>query len=119
MIPIHCIIIILLFTISITILVVGTIKDIQGCIFGGILSILVSAMVTMGITMRRRTAVKIIKPPVVKENIINNTAPIITITPITPIPPITPITAITAITATAPTIIPMPTDIINPIYETV
>ena len=107
MIPIRCIIIILLFTISITILVVGTIKDIQGCIFGGILSILVSAMVTMGITMRRRTAVKIIRPPVVKDNIINNTAPITTITPIT------------IITATAPTIIPMPTDIINPIYETV
>lgn len=107
MIPIRCIIIILLFTISITILVVGTIKDIQGCIFGGILSILVSAMVTMGITMRRRTAVKIIRPPVVKDNIINNTAPIIAIIPIT------------IITATAPTIIPMPTDIINPIYETV
>ena len=110
MIPIRCIIVIVLFTISITILVIGTTKDIQGCIIGGILSILVSAIVTMGIMMRGRTVVKITRPPrpprppVIKENIINN------ITPIAPIAPIT---------ATAPTIIQMPIDITNPIYEPV
>ena len=101
MIPIRCIIVIVLFTISITILVIGTTKDIQGCIIGGILSILVSAIVTMGIMMRGRTVVKITRPPrppVIKENIINN------ITPIAPI---------------APTIIEMPIDITNPIYEPV
>jgi hypothetical protein len=113
MIPVRCIIVIALFSISITTLVIGITKDIQGCIIGGILSIFCSAIVTMGIMMRGRTVVKITRPPrpsVIKENIINNIAPIAPITPIVPIVPIT---------ATAPTIIQMPIDITNPIYEPV
>jgi len=106
MIPIRCIIVILLFTISITILIVGTTIDIQGCIIGGILSILVSAIVTMGIMMHRRTEVKTTKPRIVKP-------PITTLTPnisITIMPTTEAITTEMAV---------LPTDIKNPIYEPV
>ena len=91
------IIIIILFIISITILVVGITQQIQGCIFGGIMSIFCSAIITLGITMNNRYAVKIIKPRIVKDNATHNTT--ITITP----------TSTSTSTST----------IITPIYETV
>lgn len=93
------IIIIILFIISITILVVGITQQIQGCIFGGIMSIFCSAIITLGITMNNRYAVKIIKPRIVKDNATHNTT--ITITP----------TSTSTSTSTS--------TIITPIYETV
>jgi len=92
MIPMRCIIIILLFTISITILVIGTTRDIQGCIIGGVLSIFGSLIITMGIMMHRRTEVTTAKPRIVKP-------PITTLTPnisITIIPATDEITTIAA-----------------------
>ena len=121
------IIIISLFTISITTLVVGTTKEIQGCIIGGILSIFGSSIITMGITMHTRYAVKTTKPRITKAPITTSTSNIkITIMPATDeIMTIATETAETAeiaeiaeIAETTETAVP-PTDIKNPIYETV
>ena len=118
----RCILIILLFTISITTLVVGTTRDIQGCIIGGILSIFGSSIITMGIMMHTRYAVKTTKPHIVKPHIvkppITTSTPNITIT-IMPTTTIAIETAETAETAEIAEIAVPPKDIKNPIYETV
>lgn len=101
----RCIIVVALFIISITTLVIGITKDIQGCIIGGILSIFGSAIITMGIMMNTRYAVKTTKPRITKSPITKST-PNITIT-------IMPETKEMTETAVPPT------DIKNPIYEPV
>jgi hypothetical protein len=74
MIQMHYIVISILFISSITTLLIGTIKEIQPCIIGGVVSILGSAMISMGIMIHKSYTIKTTKPvakPPPQTNIIN------------------------------------------------
>ena len=70
------IIISILYIISITTLIIGTIKEIQWCIIGGVLSLFGSAIISMGIMIHTANVNKTAKPPIIiekntKTNIVN------------------------------------------------